>query len=415
MRPARLILAALIAAAAFAGGVVAAPTTASALAFGVYTPGMSLESLDSYEALVAHHQGMFLYYQNWDNVLDADLVAALHARDTTPVISWEPYGHKLSDIAAGTYDTYISAYARQCRDIGGTIYLRPMHEMNGNWYPWGCDDGNPAALGNTPAVFRAAFIHMVNVFRAEGADNVRFVFSPANESPPYWDASTIPDYFPGDAYVDLISIDGYNFGTVMTWASGHSTWRTFDQIFKNAYTVITVMSQRPVIIGETGSVEAGGDKAAWITSTVATIKSDYPRITALIWYDAVTAADFRVNTTPASLGAYRAAMQSDHPVAALTISSSTASTRCRVPFVLQGTLRPGAPGVRCVVYVRKPGSMRWSYSSARLTGAPGVHGAAPWWYRYKPLLRGTYRFNVRYAGDTNAQPGASRTIAVAVR
>jgi hypothetical protein len=67
-----------------------------------------------------------------------------------------------------------------------------------------------------------------------------------------------------------------------------------------------------------------------------------------------------------------------------------------------------------VVYVRKPGSPRWSYSSARLAYGE-TDATAKWWYRYTPKLRGTYSFYVKFAGGAGAPASTSRTISVSVR
>ncbi len=99
----------------------------------------------------------------------------------------------------------------------------------------------------------------------------------------------------------------------------------------------------------------------------------------------------------------------------ITIGSVPTVVRLPRPFVLSGVLTPGTVGTPCVVYVKKPGLWRWSYSSARLayTTAPG--GGAVWWYRYTPKLRGYYAFYVRYEGGTLRLPSQSRTITVRVR
>ncbi len=100
---------------------------------------------------------------------------------------------------------------------------------------------------------------------------------------------------------------------------------------------------------------------------------------------------------------------------AISIRSSASSVRYRVPFRLTGVLTPGRMGDPCVVEVRKPGSARWSYSSARLCYSETGAGAN-WWYRYTPLLRGTYTFRVRFAGDGwRLACRSPNTVAVRVR
>ena len=56
-------------------------------------------------------------------------------------------------------------------------------------------------------------------------------------------------------------LDGYNGGTMLPWGG----WLSVEQIFGPSLTVIRALaSQKPIMIAETGCVEGGGDKAAWI-------------------------------------------------------------------------------------------------------------------------------------------------------
>jgi len=103
------------------------------------------------------------------------------------------------------------------------------------------------------------------------------------------------------------------------------------------------------------------------------------------------------------------------PATSITIGSDRSWVYNRRTFVLSGVLAPGAIGDRVVVYVKKPWSGRWSYSSARLCYASAPDAGARWWYRYKPYLRGTYSFFVRFDGDVSRQGSQSRTIGVRVR
>lgn len=99
------------------------------------------------------------------------------------------------------------------------------------------------------------------------------------------------------------------------------------------------------------------------------------------------------------------------PTGTITISASPATVYLPKPFALSGILGGGSIGDPVIVSVVKPGSPRWSYSSARLVYAAG--GA--WWYRYTPKLRGTYQFKASFAGTTTVPACVSRTIGVRVR
>lgn len=98
----------------------------------------------------------------------------------------------------------------------------------------------------------------------------------------------------------------------------------------------------------------------------------------------------------------------------ITIDASPTSVKYPKPFVLSGLLTPGLLHDPCAAEVKKPGSGRWSYSSARLAYATSGNSAL-WWYRYTPNLKGVYNFRVRFAGVPGRLASLSRVIAVTVR
>ena len=107
---------------------------------------------------------------------------------------------------------------------------------------------------------------------------------------------------------------------------------------------------------------------------------------------------------------------SNAPLAsAVTIASDHGSTKLGSTFALSGLFTPGRRGDAIRVEVQKPGSARWSYSSARLAYATAPTGAAMWWYRYAPKLRGAYHFRSRVVADYGRAPAVSRIIAVVVK
>ena len=81
----------------------------------------------------------------------------------------------LARVAAGAADDELRALARVARaSAPQEVWLRWGHEMDlPGLYPWSTGD---------PERYRAAYRRVVAVFREEGADNVRFVWSPAGET-----------------------------------------------------------------------------------------------------------------------------------------------------------------------------------------------------------------------------------------
>ena len=76
----------------------------------------------------------------------------------------------LASIAAGKYDGFLSKYASEVRTYRHPVILSFGHEMNGNWYSWGYRH-------TSPAVFVAAWRHIVTIFRAIGASNVTWLWT----------------------------------------------------------------------------------------------------------------------------------------------------------------------------------------------------------------------------------------------
>jgi hypothetical protein len=215
------------------------------------------------------------------------------------MVTWEPWtlegrGFPLRAIARGRYDDYARRAAISAREWGRPILLRFAHEMNGTWYPWGTD-------GNTPRVYKAAWRHLVGIFRAAGADNVKWVWTPNVDGDGQY---PFRPFYPGDAWVDWVGLDGFN------WAKS-GEWESFTDLFGSSYDTLSAISPRPVIISETGSSQSGGDKSAWVASALRREIPSFSRIRAVVWFsDTVSGVDFRVDSSPAALRAFRSGIAS---------------------------------------------------------------------------------------------------------
>lgn len=220
-----------------------------------------------------------------------------------PAIAERPYDQPdfaLKNITYGRYDYYIQSFARELATFPRTVFLRVMHEMNGNWYPW-CGTVN----GNSPEDFIAAWNHIRNLVNREASSKIQWVWSPYAFSYPLTPFNRIKDYFPNDEVVDWVAIDGYNWGCDREW----SVWQSFEEIFSDAYKTLTALSRCPIMIGETASTETGGSKALWITEAFHVLEKCFPRIKALIWFDVHKECDWRIASSFESLKAFRSGVK----------------------------------------------------------------------------------------------------------
>lgn len=258
--------------------------------------GSSVAGLRSFVGETGIRPKVVMWYQTWDQAMAQHWqLAALASRRAIPMITWMPMrrgvGIPLSQIAAGRFDSYIRSAARVAAHWHHILYIRFAHEMNLGSSLWG-----PGREGNTPAIFVAAWRHVVSLFRKAGAVNAEFVWSPNVNCQGHCPFTA---FYPGNKWVDWVALDGYNYAQVEG-----DRWMTFKQIFGPSYARITRLSSRPVMIGETASTELGGSKPQWILG-IASALEHFTRIKALVWFDRIKETDWRIDSSPASLQAFR--------------------------------------------------------------------------------------------------------------
>ncbi|ACB73323.1 glycosyl hydrolase [Opitutus terrae] len=123
----------------------------------------------------------------------------------------------------------IAAELRKLRDAGVVVIWRPFHEAGGTWFWW-------SRYGAAP--FKAAWQIMFERFtQIHGLTNLIWCFNPT-------DASTVmAGWYPGDAMVDMISLDVYPPpGTHPTYSSDYKAMRDFR------------VGRKVVVMSENGSI-----------------------------------------------------------------------------------------------------------------------------------------------------------------
>jgi len=186
----------------------------------------------------------------------------------------------------GSLDATIKARASGAKQLGKPFFLDFAAEMN----------GDEAWSGNDAKLYVDAYRHIHDLFVAAGATNVVWAWCPNVTDTDGSNKSTF-DYYPGDTYVDWTGVDGYN------WGSGD--WQTFKDVFKDIYPLLAG-KKKPILIGEMSSSETGGDKAAWITAMIPTLKASYPLIKGVVWFDVDKERDWRINSSASTLAAFKA-------------------------------------------------------------------------------------------------------------
>jgi hypothetical protein len=250
--------------------------------------------------------------------------SAVRNHGAIPFFSWNPGpgGGNFTDakIAAGSQDSYIRAWAQAAKSWGHPFFLRFAWEMNGSWFPWGVGNN-----GTTAANYVAMWRHVHGIFASVGATNVTWVWCP-NIDPNNKNAP-LSSVYPGDDYVDWTCLDGYN---------GANPWRPFSTLFKSSYDTITgtIAPSKPMLVGETGSTEAGGSKAQWISNMFATLPTSFPKVRGLLWFDKVESgpgnhSDWPIESSSYATSAFAAGIHD--PSFAANIYASIGATPIPAP------------------------------------------------------------------------------------
>jgi hypothetical protein len=253
--------------------------------FGMYTEQSPYNwaELDKVAKAVGKIPNMAGYFGAGDEAFRTDAVLASWERGMLPFLTWElrpkadmgPGGAEnlrpgwgLADIATGSIDPYLKAYAHAVAAVGLPIAIRLDHEMNGAWYPWSVYTQVNGRDGRTGAEwYQLMWRHVHDVFVQSGATNVLWVWSPNIIT---WARSDFRNFYPGDDYVDWIGLSGYYRRTAEA--------PTFDTTYgptlrKLRNLALFPHASKPILLSEIGATENGGSKAIWIRSLFAAFKS----------------------------------------------------------------------------------------------------------------------------------------------
>jgi mannan endo-1,4-beta-mannosidase len=112
-------------------------------------------------------------------------------------------------------------------------------------------------------------------------------------------------YYPGDSAVDIVGVDGYNFGDYSDqWGYRHH-WQDFRGVFERSLVAINMLC-KPVWITEAGCPR-DARRPGWIAD-LTRFMSDNPCVDAMLWFNAHKPGepDFRLEEDSASLAEMRA-------------------------------------------------------------------------------------------------------------
>jgi len=269
--------------------------------------------LDKVEQELGFPPQIVLFYLQWpapagSGEFPKESLEAIWQRGAVPCLTWEPMYCRDNEevtvlyeqIAAGQYDAYLTAFAQGAAAWGKPFIIRLAHEMNLKRYHWGTDQGHYGP--QSPEIYQRLYRYVVDLFKKAGANQVLWAFCPNAESLPNpthdpaasWNRAR--NYYPGADYVDILGMDGYNWGITQTVEKNgwQSSWQSFQDIFAPLHQELRLLSPRkPLLVFETASALQGGDKISWIKDAILALRSW--KVQGIIWFQLNKEVDWRLN------------------------------------------------------------------------------------------------------------------------
>lgn len=260
---------------------------------GVYEPGspQSYANVDGFARAVGRSPNLVTYYSFWYEPFQTTFAETAASHGATTIVQIEP-NVSLAKIASGGYDSYLKFYANQVADFKKQVVISFGHEMNGYWYSWG--------YHNTPAAtFVAAWRHVVDVFRQQGANNVIWLWQVnslnTKTGPPQ-------DWWPGANYVTWVGVSGYYY------LPGDN----FDNVFNPVVFAIRQFTQDPLLIAETAVGPQAGQQRG-IADLFAGMRMQH--FLGLVWFDQDSTGglykgeDWRLEDNQTAIKAFRSGLK----------------------------------------------------------------------------------------------------------
>ena len=255
------------------GGAEKAASRAQPL-LGVYDPYMKFKRIKSKRKLAIEH--VFIAWQDFDatELRERSKYARKHRRRM--MVTVEPWTHAanwtdgsdtlFADILDGAYDQDITAVCTAVSAIKRKPLVRwgqEMEEVTGR-YPWAQYDS---------AGYIAAYRYFVTRCKTI-ATKALFVWSPIGHDP-------LSNYYPGDAYVDMIGFPVWGYQRADLAWYGHT--RTFKEAVAEKYDRVKQYG-KPLLIAELGVSGSRKYENGWLRQLRNAAKT-FPKLKALVYFN----------------------------------------------------------------------------------------------------------------------------------
>ena len=229
-------------------------------------------NIPAFEDLTKKKHASYFTYVGYGQPFPSEWFKNVVANGAAPHIAFEP-NNGLAEVADGPY---LRAWARDAARTRRPIFLRWASEMNGAWMK--------TRYGGTPDLYKERFALVSRVMKQE-APNVALVWTPFAEP-----ARNIPDYYPGDEWVDWVGVNIYSVYV----HNGDPNQPSFDEdpveFLKTVYQGYA--ARKPIHISEYAATiwckGTNADTVDWAIEKsrrfYTALRDDYPRVKSVNWF-----------------------------------------------------------------------------------------------------------------------------------
>lgn len=212
------------------------------------------------------------------------------------------------EILEGKYDELINQVAKEIKKYNGDVLFRLNNEMNGDW----CSYSAWFTQTDTD-IYNEVWMYFYDIFEKNQVDNALWVWNPNWGDFPEFKWNHYLNYFPGEEYVDVVGLTGYNTGTYYQY----EYWREFEDIYDPMLEEYKEYFDYEFMITEFGSNSVGGDKAEWIEKMMGKI-NEYD-IDVALWFSSIDydsegnpARVYLLDETEETIEAFREGLKKHH-------------------------------------------------------------------------------------------------------
>jgi Glycosyl hydrolase family 26 len=283
-----VVVASLLVAGIAGTGSAAIDPSQPTILWGAYAgTGSDLQKADqNLEALLGRPLAGVRVYDLWDqafpssydlwlrNTGHAEFLSVKAKRLNGTILLWRD----IADAAPGSaLYNQIVGWANAVKSYGAHIYFTFNHEPEA-----AASDKN-----GTPQDFIDAWRKVITVFRAQGVTNATYVFIMTSYAFSVNDGRNVNLWYPGDAYVDAIGSDAYNWYNCRTGVN--NPWRSLATIATPQRDWGALHPDKPLMLTEFASTEdpnQPGRKAQWIADAEDLLKQPgWQQFTTALYYD----------------------------------------------------------------------------------------------------------------------------------